>query len=411
MSARVILQPFANKGDRYNIPDTDSEDSVSIQNGFTQIYSTPMSKGGKPPTREEFNGIFNFIFQHLYDRQIGLTPLYDNRLNYVKYCNVRSETGTTYICIKENGPDTEFGVRNPIDNPEYWSGGGANSIEELYTNFVALQKVVDLHVKDNTNPHKVTKEQIGLGTLPNKVSNSIDLDDPNTLASSKAVHDLNEAIIKNLTGEAEGDAEIPDISKFINIIKQLVGHTLSVNADGKLLLDGKLVCDGTHVAPPEPGELHNNQTSFLTINENDPNFMDMLDKIPFRDGAMFTVAEGATPPEDVEDNGVRAAGYVNVPETSPAFDSTVESQNFANGALYSVVDGAPLPLDAVTIDDNFVGYVEDAEPGTKEFDEKADALDLQNGGMFTKVNTATPSENVESTNKTTRESQWQKLQL
>ena len=38
-----------------------------------------------------------------------------------------------------------------------------------------------------TNPHSVTKSQVGLSALPNAKSDSIDLDDSNTLATSKAV--------------------------------------------------------------------------------------------------------------------------------------------------------------------------------------------------------------------------------
>ena len=386
MSARVILQPFANTGDRYNIPDTDSDDSVSIAKGFTAIYSTPMSKGGKPPTREEFNGIFNLIFQHLYDRQIGLTPLYDNRLDYEKYCTVRADTGTTYVCIKENGPNTQYGVRNPVDNVEYWSGGGGNSIEELYKNLVSLQGVVDSHVKNDNNPHRVNKDQIGLSSIPNKVSNSIDLDDPNSLASSKAVHDLNEAIVKNLTGEAKGDLVIPDISKFLNVIRALEGHELSVDEKGKLLLDGKLVCDGSGGTASDQIELHNNQTTFLNVSEDSPDFMEKLKRINLKDGAMFTVDTNAVSPEYVEDDGIRAAGYVNVPEDNANFEVVVDNQKFANGALYSIVDGEALPLNEnVSIDDNYTGFVVEATPGTAEFDEKVAELNLQNGAIFTVV--------------------------
>ena len=47
------------------------------------------------------------------------------------------------------------------------------------------------HPKKKDNPHEVTKEQVGLGQLPNKKSDSLELDDSNSLATSKAVEILN----------------------------------------------------------------------------------------------------------------------------------------------------------------------------------------------------------------------------
>ena len=61
----------------------------------------------------------------------------------------------------------------------------------------AIQDVLDLleaHIQDKNNPHAVTKDQVGLGNIPNATSNSYQLNDPNTLATSKAVHDLWQSI-------------------------------------------------------------------------------------------------------------------------------------------------------------------------------------------------------------------------
>lgn len=43
------------------------------------------------------------------------------------------------------------------------------------------------HLLDNNNPHKVTKIQVGLSNIPNSISDSTDLDSNETLATSKAV--------------------------------------------------------------------------------------------------------------------------------------------------------------------------------------------------------------------------------
>lgn len=52
-----------------------------------------------------------------------------------------------------------------------------------------LSDELNTHEADYNNPHDVDKEQVGLGNLPNKKSDSYTLDDTNSLATSKAVHD------------------------------------------------------------------------------------------------------------------------------------------------------------------------------------------------------------------------------
>lgn len=55
--------------------------------------------------------------------------------------------------------------------------------------FDLTQMLLD-HINDTDNPHSVTKDQVGLSNIPNAISNRIDLNDPNVLATSKAVNDL-----------------------------------------------------------------------------------------------------------------------------------------------------------------------------------------------------------------------------
>ena len=58
------------------------------------------------------------------------------------------------------------------------------------TNRDTLKKIADVldpHLLSTSNPHSVTKTQIGLGNLPNAKSDSYVSNDSNTLATSKAV--------------------------------------------------------------------------------------------------------------------------------------------------------------------------------------------------------------------------------
>lgn len=59
--------------------------------------------------------------------------------------------------------------------------------------YYALALDLNNHTGNQSNPHNVTKSQVGLGNLPNAKSDSTSLDDTNTLATSKALWVLNQA--------------------------------------------------------------------------------------------------------------------------------------------------------------------------------------------------------------------------
>lgn len=382
MSARIILTPFAEKGDKYNIPDTDIDANVSIEKGFTPIYSTPMSKGGKPPTREDFNGIFNLIFDHLYDRQTGLIPLYNNKLNYQKNCSIITNDGRSYLCIKENGPNTEVGIKNPLTSPDYWSSQSGNDLTSLYKDLVSLQGTVRNHLKDTDNPHNVTKEQIGLGNIPNKVSNTIDKDDPNTLATSKAVHDLNEAIMKHLLGESYTPGmTIPSFEEYFKIIKALEGHTFSVSEEGKLLFDGKAICDCEY-NPPKPTE--EIQSSFTNISPDNPMFDQVLSNMNLKNGAFLTLSNEVSNP-NLSNMGTKSTGFVKGEIGSEEFINNVKNADLMNGALFTSSDETLLDMN----DNNtYVNFVE-GNINDPNFNENINNLKLANGAIFTVLNTQT----------------------
>ena len=72
------------------------------------------------------------------------------------------------------------------------------------------------HPKKKENPHKVSKEQVGLGKIPNKKSDAIDLDDGESLATSKAVKVLNQLF----ESHAKDDG--------IHLGRPWVNHTIAV---------------------------------------------------------------------------------------------------------------------------------------------------------------------------------------
>jgi len=70
----------------------------------------------------------------------------------------------------------------------------SNITAALFDITTALQN----HIEDVANPHAVTKGQVGLSNIPNAISNSYALDDPETLATSKALYDLSLSIANKI---------------------------------------------------------------------------------------------------------------------------------------------------------------------------------------------------------------------
>lgn len=119
----------------------------------------------------------------------------------------------TFRMVDVSGPVT----KRPYG--EYWSLVGLTDSTgkslEAFTQVSALQQRVALaeaaitqngvgirdvgdalnaHVGNTSNPHNTNKEQVGLGNIPNKKSDAIDEDDTASLATSKAVKLLNDAL-------------------------------------------------------------------------------------------------------------------------------------------------------------------------------------------------------------------------
>lgn len=57
-----INVPFADKGDKINVPDTSSEGTVNMTDGFGPKYDTPIAEGGEYIYREEMNEILNKVY-------------------------------------------------------------------------------------------------------------------------------------------------------------------------------------------------------------------------------------------------------------------------------------------------------------------------------------------------------------
>lgn len=136
VTPQIIPAPIANSGDVRTIPDTTptGTNQLSFATGFPPITSNPLSAGGVPPQREDFNAALLLLSQHTFFQQSGgIYPWQGANgsfpgLNYIVNCRVQGSDGLVYECQLPNGPDVvdgsgTVGPKDPVDpvNFLYWS--------------------------------------------------------------------------------------------------------------------------------------------------------------------------------------------------------------------------------------------------------------------------------------------------
>lgn len=114
-----LTSVFAVNGDKRLPPSTAAlagSGRASQYEGFKIENSMPLSQGGIPPFREDFNGIFNLFSQFLLWYQQGGVMQYDSSLDY-EVNNEVYYNGLKYRCIQDNGVSST--VADPTD-VTYW---------------------------------------------------------------------------------------------------------------------------------------------------------------------------------------------------------------------------------------------------------------------------------------------------
>lgn len=116
----ILASSFAVNGDKNTIPATNSgtEGLASLSLGFPPITQQPVSQGGIPPQRADFNGIFNLITNFLMFIQNGSIFAYSSSLDYQPPAIVYGNNAL-YRCVATNGANTSAGVQ-PLSNTTYW---------------------------------------------------------------------------------------------------------------------------------------------------------------------------------------------------------------------------------------------------------------------------------------------------
>lgn len=106
-SPDLLANVLGYAADINSIPATTPSGSgaFSYQAGFPAITGFPLAAGGIAPSRQDFNGVFNLIGQHLFFLQSGSLYPWSASLDYLVGAHVLGSDGKEYIAQKSSGPD------------------------------------------------------------------------------------------------------------------------------------------------------------------------------------------------------------------------------------------------------------------------------------------------------------------
>ena len=142
-----IQIPFADSGTKNVIPDTNptpsASQAASWTDGFPAQCSLPLSAGGIPPARADFNGILNAMTQSIRYGQEGGVWTWSAAVDYGVNRMVLGSDGLLYWSVAQSGPNVG-GAQDPTtDDGTYWGTpsiptmpAGDNSQAAATTSFV-----------------------------------------------------------------------------------------------------------------------------------------------------------------------------------------------------------------------------------------------------------------------------------
>ena len=123
-SPDLLTHVLGYAADLNSIPATTPSGSgaFSYQAGFPAITGFPLTAGGVAPSRQDFNGVFNLIGQHLFFLQSGSLYQWNSSLDYLPGAHILGSDGNEYVAQASSGPDVpSVGAKNPIsDDGTYW---------------------------------------------------------------------------------------------------------------------------------------------------------------------------------------------------------------------------------------------------------------------------------------------------
>lgn len=117
-----IPGPWAYNGDKNTIPDTGADVGLaSWAQGWGLVNQLPLTAGGIPPARADFNGALNALSAHVYYQQSGAYYDWSADLMYPFPARVLGSDGKVYDWVSASGVGTSAGAQDPTtDNDRTW---------------------------------------------------------------------------------------------------------------------------------------------------------------------------------------------------------------------------------------------------------------------------------------------------
>lgn len=145
MNPILLSTPFASSGDKNTIPESESSQpqDATWEKGFPPITQTPISEGGIPPERRDFNGALNAITQNIVFQTRGgrykFDPTYANKIGgYPVNAVLQLESGAEVINKTPNN------TTNPnVDMTGWGAFGGGIKVVESIADMLAIEKPKD----------------------------------------------------------------------------------------------------------------------------------------------------------------------------------------------------------------------------------------------------------------------------
>lgn len=119
----LITTPFAENGDKNTIPESVGAEpqNATMQAGFPPITQQKISEGGIPPERNDFNGMFNLVTQHLVHLNNGMSYEFDQ-----EHADKIGGYPLNARLMLDNGDIVQSTIANNVNNPNLDMTGWVN---------------------------------------------------------------------------------------------------------------------------------------------------------------------------------------------------------------------------------------------------------------------------------------------
>uniref|UniRef100_A0AAU8KUW4 Tail protein n=2 Tax=unclassified bacterial viruses TaxID=12333 RepID=A0AAU8KUW4_9VIRU len=160
----LITTPFAENGDKNIIPESVGAEpqNATMQAGFPPITQQKISEGGIPPERNDFNGMFNLVTQHLVHLNNGMSYEFDQ-----EHADKIGGYPLNARLMLDNGDIVKSTVANNTANPNVDMTGWELANTSLNTSFATLNNAIRRVISDRFLERVSVKDfgAIGDGTL------------------------------------------------------------------------------------------------------------------------------------------------------------------------------------------------------------------------------------------------------